>query len=185
MPIISGSGSSGGGGVSRLYTTTLGADAASIDTGANGIAGSATHLHIVCAIRSARAANTFDTLRFQFNADTGTNYNSTLLFGQGTAASSSFDAAGVGVYAECPAATAPAGWFGAIVIAIPQYTSTTPRKQCVVQFDYVKALSSGNVISATLNGTWNSTAAITRLTIVSGNSANILAGSQISIYGMT
>ena len=190
MPFISGgSSSASGGGTTKLFTQTLSADGASLDTGANGVASGYASLCVVASVRSARAASTFDTLLVQFNADSGTTlYFTSYTFGtaNGSTAISNAGTGLAGVFAEMPAATAVANHFGSVVLWIPGYTKSDRSKTVSGLVDYAKANSAGNIISANLSGIWNNTAAITRITLVSGTGAtNLLAGSMFTVYGMS
>lgn len=173
------------GGAASLAAVTLGADAASIDTGANGVGGGYTSLHIVCSIRSARAANTSDVLRFHLNNDAGANYNNEILFGSAASASASEEFGATGIYAECPAATAPANHFGIVVIDIAAYTSAVHVFAYAYSFQYARAFTSTNLKANYAGGVYNVAGApITRVAVVSGNAANLLSGSSMIITGL-
>jgi len=185
MPIISGQGGSGGGSVTRIFNTTLGADAASIDTGAGGIVGTYRHLIVYMLARSTRAAQAVDDFVVQFNADTGNNYYREQ--GQGLAATWTAvqSLTNAGLIASGPAATATAGFFASMVMDIPGYANTTLAvKSCLIRDAYAKALSTGNIIDEVNTMFWNNSAAITRLALAAAN-GNLLAGSSLQIYGVS
>jgi hypothetical protein len=168
-----------------LFDQILSVDSASLDTGANGIPTSGyRNLLVVCSIRSTRASNNIDQLSVQLNGDTGTNYNSTLNYSTGSSTFGSNDLAAAGLFAECPGATAPASYFGSVVLQIPRYADTNRKKSCSCQVDYVKALSSNNITAMVVSSHWDSTAAINQIAIVSRNAAQLKAGSCMTIYAL-
>lgn len=181
MPVISGGGS-GSGAITRLSNNVLGADAASIDV--TGLSQAGTHLRIEVLARSTRAATNIDNLFLRFNNDSGANYYSEGVIPTGTGAlSGSQLLTQTGLAPGCPAATATANLFVAIVFEIPYYTSAQ-LKSGLWSAGYSKALSTGNIVYDAQGWTWNNTAAITRVTLLAAN-GNLLAASSMSIYQIT
>lgn len=163
-----------------ISSTTLVADG-TFDV--SGISGSYNDLLVVLIARSTVVANT-DNPTVRFNNDSAANYNAQRLrAGNSTAltADSTSGATGGGIRAEIPAASATAGLFGYLELTIPGYASTAWTKQFFWQ-EAAAWLASAQF--AGLGGAiWNSTAAITRIQISSGVVGNLLAGSQLRIYG--
>jgi hypothetical protein len=165
--------------VIQLYSTTLAAPAASIDTGANGVPSGSTHLLIVLALATDRAGQANDLVAFQANADTGANY---AYLGLG------FDATGGGSQtsgrcAWCAGNTSPAGVYGASLFLIPYYTASI-RKEALGMYASTADNAAANAVRGMYTVSWQSTAAITRLAFISGTAANFRTGSRVTIYGM-
>ena len=78
--------SAGGGGITSLFHQTLLADAASIDTGANGIAQTATTLIVRGIVRTTQAIG-ISTVSVTINGNTGANYDKEFLQGVDASAS--------------------------------------------------------------------------------------------------
>lgn len=176
------SGSAGAGGLIQLYDSGyLGADAASIDTGAGGIASGHVCLVIVAYLRST-AANSNDNVTLIFNNDTAAHYN----FGRTTAQSGSVAgsvnvAQSNGLLGLCPGANMTAGYFGSIYGTAPAYDGTSNFKVCHALGDALDDNASRAAWSDWVT-TYNQTTAISRLKIAT--SANVKAGSRLLIYGV-
>ena len=156
--------------------------AGAIDTGASSIPSGGTSLYIVLISRTDRAANATDILGVQFNADTGANYNNVNNAGNSTTSGSSSTGATTSINTpQTAGATATASVFGSMVIEIPGYAGAQLK---TAKFHGGLA-GSGTVQSAVLDGFWNSTAAITRIKVLSTNAANLIAGSTMSVYTIT
>ena len=110
-----------------IATVTVGAGGtSSIDF--TSIPSTYKHLQIRGLARSTRAATT-DYIRMQFNGDTTSNYRDHLLYGTGAAAASGDDGNNAGIFLHrVAAASATSGMFGALVIDILDYTSTSKNK---------------------------------------------------------
>ena len=172
----------GSGGLALLYSNILGADAAAIDTGTNGIPGTSTHMVVMMSLRSTRVAN-FDSGALQLNGDTAANYYTEVVTGTGATASASEILPATSLYFEMPAASAPANLFGSQDGRWLNYVGTSHLKVGSSNGGYSKGLSSGNVVIQMLSWTWNNTSAINRLK-VAANNGNLLAGSAVWIYGI-
>jgi hypothetical protein len=171
---------SSAGGRTILFDQTLGANAASIDTGAGGIAGTFDSLDIYILARTTEAVAQ-SGLKLTFNADSGANYDEHLfqILNAGTfagaAVAQTFNTIG------CPGASYGAGSFGHWHITLPAYRQTVAHK---VWRGHFTALDTGaaNCYEQLRSGRWRNTAAITRLAIAA-TSGNILAGSRLTVYG--
>lgn len=174
-----------GTGLVKLFDSTLGADAANIDTGANAIPTGHSVLLVYITVRSARAAQPLDTALITFNGDTGSHYwrsntrlqNVTLTGLQSGATPTT--AVPLDVYGD----TAPANAAATIVLEIPAYDGTTFLKSLLGR---VAAPSSTDANSLSEHGgfVWNSTAAINQITVNCSSGANLRAGSRMQIYGV-
>lgn len=168
----------------RLADVTHGSDTASFDF--TSISGSYKHLMIILLGRST-AASTADWVNMTFNADTGTNYDyfddssgtaSTPPgnFGEGLAAN----------FIRCvllTGASSTAGDAASGTIWIPHYAGTTFNKSAHGEGYATLARSTGNTRSNRGGGTWESTAAITRVTLTP-NGGNWKTGSRATLYGL-
>lgn len=178
------SGSGGAGGLIVLYDNTLSGSAASLDTGVNGIAGGHHDLFIFIYARTDRVA-TEDNITLTFNGDTGAHYNSERLQAAATALSGleSTAASSLLPNATVTSASATSGIFSMLRITVPSYDNT-------VGFKIVEATASAlaeGAVSGLFHGfagMWQSTAAVTQLTVKSATGSNFIAGSRLAVYGM-
>jgi hypothetical protein len=170
--------SGGAGSVSLIQSQVLGADAANIDF--TGIAGTFTDLMFSIKIRGAVvAAGT--QMSLTLNGDGGANYTYVRV-DQSASATTPGGTTGTSVLFtdNVPAASTTAGHFWIGEMWLPGYSSTVWRKQGLL---YGSALVAA-LLTNTGSFQWANTAAITRVTFTPA-SGNWLAGSAISLYGIT
>jgi hypothetical protein len=137
-----------------------------------------THLKVWAALREDAATN--DVL-IRFNNDSGANYYSNNAGGNNASSvNQNIGATAIKCGYAAPS-TAAANEFGFLEYFIPFYTSTSFLKKAVVVNCVDTSQGSAGVYSFIGHGTWNSTAAITRLTWVANS--NYVANSRIQIYG--
>ena len=164
----------------KLFDSTLGSAAATIDTGANGIPSGYSSLYVVVVARSAGAVFS-NGLNLRFNNDSGANYDGNLLLNNGAASVSNTAGQTALTCSTIPGASATASYAGIMRAAIPAYADTT-------FFKMIEATGGENAPSRTQQvicvGTWKSTAAITRVAILEGSGNNLVAGSRMTIYGL-
>lgn len=181
MPIISGGGGGGTSGMSRLFDSTLSGAAASIDTGANGVAGTSSHLLIVMKLRATAAATT-DTCTLTFNGDTGAHYYMVSGDFFGTTANAVHGEGAANLSLESvSAATAPADIFTPITLFVPCYADGH-NKSVNALAGYRTGNASGNVLAKAEIGYWDQTAAINQVTVTTAST--FVAGSRLTVYGM-
>lgn len=141
------------------------------------------HLQLVIVAKSTRA-DTDGSAYLQFNGDSGTNYNSHYLRGNGSAVESgaytSSNNNGVFLYQGLPGNTNAANSFGGLIIDILDPFKTTKNTT-------VKALTgfTGSLNRIFLqSGAWRNTASITSITLDDfyGDFAQY---SRFSLYGVT
>lgn len=169
-----------GGGMQILFDSTLGGDAASIDTGANGIAGGYNVLEIWIITRTAVVA-VGSSILVTLNNDTGNNYDqvsiqdlNATLTGSNSLAQAQWTLVSFGANAQAGAATT-------IRMTIPGYDQTTFHKMGEVLCAQVEDTAAD--ARMVVNGVrWRNTAAITRMKIA-GNTGDLKAGSRLLIYG--
>ncbi len=169
------------GAVTQLVSTTLGG-AGTFD--ATSISGSYNDLIVVLIARDSTASGT-TTPVVTINADGGANYYNERFTVNSTTAVSGAESAG-GTSFNClklPGSTASANLFGSVELVIPGYASTTWLKTFHTRSAYASALSAGGMNIMHASAWWNSTAAITRITITGSAGANLATGSMLRIYG--
>jgi hypothetical protein len=180
MAIISGSSSSASAGRVVLFDSTLGVAAASIDTGASGIAPGFSVITVYVVGRTTEAVVSSSILA-RLNADSGANYDQSSIAWASGAVSGSSSVAQTAWACAFPGASMDASSAGSVSIVIPSYDQTTFNKQAT----NAEGLGSGtaNNNSAIMRSfRWRNTAAISRLSITAG-SGNLVAGSRLLILG--
>lgn len=173
------------GGLSEFYSATLGADSASIDTGANGIPQTATHLWCIALLRSDEAANISVVTRLRFNNDSGgANYGTERMYASDTTGGIASKDAGSGIIPHITGANAPANMFGIVEFIVPFYTGSTKIKNVrgTTALERDTFFGTGADI-AIFHGIWNDTSAISRLAFTT-NVGNFVAGSTVTVYGI-
>lgn len=144
-----------------IATTTLGSAQSSVTFST--ISGSYTDLVLIVAA-------TTDTLKVQFNSDTGSNYSRTYIYGDGSSATSGRSTSGTFFYIAGGSPSATLNY-------IQNYSNTTT---------YKTVLSRGNAVSNGVDASvslWRSTSAITSITLTP-NSGTIASGSVLTLYGI-
>jgi len=121
-------------------------------------------LCILTSLRSNRATVVYDTGRIRFNSDSGNNYTaSRRLYGDGSSAFSDAPAiTNSGIFEMPTASGATASTFGNIQIYIPNYTSGNYKS---FSNDGVSENNSATSFATLIAGLWNSTSAITSITL--------------------
>lgn len=173
-----------GTGLVLLFSSTLGADAASIDTGAAAIPSGHGVLLVYIVSRTARALQPQDSLQVRFNGDAGSNYwrnridlTNTSLNGIQSGATPN-----AAVFLDTYGDTGPANAAAATVLEIPGYDGTTFHKSLLGR---TALPSSADANSRSEHGAflWHSTAAINQIAVNTNSGANLRAGSGMIIYG--
>jgi hypothetical protein len=123
-----------------------------------------TDLHLITSLRSNRATVVYDTGIIRFNSDSGNNYvASRRLYGDGSSAFSDAPAITNSGLFEMPTASgATASTFGNMQIYIPNYTSSNYKSY---SNDGVSENNATTSFTTLIAGLWNSTSAITSITI--------------------
>lgn len=140
------------------------------------IPGTYTDLVVVCSMRTT-GANYQPILRF--NGDSGSNYSSTTVWGNGTSAGSNRHTNQNGIYANPGSGIGTAGDFMPWIINVMNYSNTTTNKTTVARFNNAVSVVNGGV------GLWRSTSAITSLSLVAEAGSNdFQSGSTFTLYGI-
>ena len=147
------------------------------------IPGTYTHLQLRFIARGTRTSpEVNDYLNVRFNSDSGSNYARHRLFGNGSSASASANTSIAQFYIEnLPAAGSPANVFAAGVIDILDYANTNKYKtsRFLVGKD-----ENGDGSIFFHSSLWQSTSAITSITITPGIGPTITQYSHFALYGI-
>lgn len=163
-------------GFDHLETITVGSGGAASITFSS-IPGTYKHLQVRLIARSTASLTGGDYIAVSTNVGSGNYYHN--LFGDGASATSSA-ASGLAVAQRYASASDSASIFGAMVIDLLDYASTTKNKTLRNLGGY-DANGSGRIY---LNSSlWTSTTAITSLTLA-GGSGNFAQYSSFSLYGV-
>jgi hypothetical protein len=162
----------------QIATTTLNVAASSITF--SNIPQDYTHLHIRGIARSTTAASSVNTI-LRFNSDTGANYASHYLTGNGSSGISGNETSSTYIYTGAViASTSLANSFEACAINILDYSNTN-------KFKTVATLSgwdaNGSGITGLWSGHWRSTSSVTSI-ILLPNQNNFAQYSSFALYGI-
>jgi hypothetical protein len=130
------------------------------------------------------ASTTFaDNIGLNFNSDTGNNYSSTNLSGNGAGAAASSGRTSNAPYINVTNIIGTTGTLGAMTstIHIMNYASTTIYKAVISRTGQLGATYNGNEIIA---GLWRNTAAINTIVVKQSGSPNFITGSTFTLYGI-
>lgn len=157
----------------KIASTTLGSAASSITF--SSIASTYTDLIVVV---QGTYSTSDDLICLRYNNDTGSNYSSTNMYGNGTSAQA---------YRASNATSIQAGWYpnpgGASVVSnmvshIFNYSNTTTYKTNISRGD-----TSNVQGTAARVGLWRSTAAVNRIDLIM-LAGNLQSGTTATIYGI-
>ena len=172
-----------GSGLVKLFEATLGAPAASIDTGANGIAAGHGDLIVMLVANSAATGNGF-TIAVQFNGDTGAHYD--YVWSRATIAGISLvhgEAATSAAIGQITGTTSPS-FPGELTMRIPRYDATTFYTTVDALGGWQTGTSTGSPFTTIFaSATWENTSAVNRITLIQTGGANFTTGSSLVIYG--
>ena len=168
-----------GGAMESIATVTVGSGGAS-SIEFTSIPGTYQHLQLRGVLRGTAAA-TNRSLYWTVNGSGGTNYASHYLYGDGASAAAVGASSNPDAYfGDIPAATASASIFGACVIDLLDYASTSKTKT-------VRAMVGGDRNGGgriTLaSGLWNSTSAVTSFKIILSTD-DFAQHSTLALYGV-
>jgi hypothetical protein len=110
----------------------------------------------------------------QFNTDTATNYSTTFIEGNGTAASSSRSSSSSSILVSYNSTTNPTP----VIINIQNYANTTTNKTVLAR----SSAASASVLAYV--GMWRNTAAITSIQLKLTGGRSFSAGATFSLYGI-
>jgi hypothetical protein len=174
-----------GGSYESIATISVGAGgSSSIDF--TSIPSTYTHLQIRYIGLTNRATYGIDDLNMRINSDTGGNYSSHRLYGNGASPSSDASTSASSMVGISYSGTTVSSYPGSAVIDILDYSNTNKYKT-------VKSIS-GIDVNGTIggvpgymffvSGNWRNTSAITSISLYSGNGSTITQYSQFALYGI-
>jgi hypothetical protein len=159
-----------------IETKTLGTAQASIEF--TSIPQTFTDLVVLFSCRTDRA-DLLDGISGNINGSSA-NFTTRNLIGDGSAASSNTTT--VGSLGLATGATSTSNTFGSSSVYIPNYTAATNKSMSADQITETNATAGFQLLRAIL---WSNTAAITSINFVPQFGTNLVAGSTISLYGIT
>jgi hypothetical protein len=160
-----------------IATTTLGSAAASYTF--SSIPSTYTDLVLISSLQNTASFVDAYVQVGNGSVDTGTNYSSTILTGNGTSASSTRQTSATAVFMDYNGAPPVGGSFNACVTQFMNYNNTTTYKTWLHRAN--NAASGGGTDA--IVGLWRSTSAINTIKIfISGS--NIATGSTLTLYGI-
>ncbi|HEU5004919.1 MAG TPA: capsid cement protein [Candidatus Saccharimonadales bacterium] len=180
----SGTGGSGGGGMTTLYDSTLTSDTAGFDV--SSIPGTYSQLKIAVYGRTAMNSQ-FDQIALRFNGDSSADYDFQKVEGNNTAvngaANTGMSSASIG---WLPGSSASNNTFaaGSSEATITNYAGTSFHKSFTAINSSNVAYTAASLDGSTWSDTWTSTSAINRIQVISMNGSNFKAGSRLVIYGI-
>ena len=134
------------------------------------IAGTWTDLRLVTSAKTAAAA----AILIQYNGDTGSNYSTTFLYGDGSSAGSGRQSGSSSITTN----TRPNSAANMVLkVDIMNYSNSSTYKTCLIRTDDASSGVEANV------GLWRSTSAITRVDILSSGST-FSSGTVFTLYGI-
>ena len=162
-----------------IASVTLGSDAANIEF--TSIAATYTDLIIVFHGRSSFTTVASDALNMTINADTGSNYSVTALWGTGSAAASG-RASNTSLMSIARLNTSNASNTspGGALIHVMSYANTNVYKTVLCASDATKE---SQPVRRTV-GLWRSTSAITSVKLAPANGPNFKSGATASLFGI-
>lgn len=166
----------------ELFDSTLGADAASIDTGAGGFSTSLDHLLVMILARTAQVA-VFSSLQITLNNDSGANYDTQNLRARNVTVDASPTAAASALGPNAPGDSVAATVFGGVMLWIPSYAQTTAQKVVIEWSGWGEDTAAEEGVHMRAHR-WRNTAAISRLIMTGGGGANLRAGTRMTVYGI-
>jgi len=182
VPIVSGGAGGAAGAMSLLYSLSL-ASPGTFDQAS--ISGSYSDLLLVATLRSA-AVGASDNPDLRFNNDSGTNYLVEFTQTSGATVSGVERLAAAQMrLGRITASTGLTNSFTAYRIHVVAYANTSNLKNVTWEASHFEATTTGNLYAFHGAGQWESTAAINRVQLGASSFGNLLAGSQLRIYGVT
>ena len=154
-----------------IATTTLGSAASNITF--SSISSSYTDLVLIVN----GGFSSLDALAVQVNSDTGSNYSTTILNGDGSSAISWRSTSASRIYMNYSGLTANS-FSGAWVINFQNYSNTTTNKTVLGRYS-----GASNEVGASV-GLWRSTSAINSIKIFANSGNNLLTSSTATLYGV-
>ena len=154
-----------------IASQTLGSGASTVTF--SSIPGTFTDLIIVSDFIMSAASGDGPSMRF--NSDTGSNYSSTLLYGDSGGAASARSSSASAMTYVLNANTSSRGLSS---IQVLSYANTNVYKTVLAGYSF------GTTVVARTVGLWRSTSAITSITLADLTPDNFATGSTFALYGI-
>ena len=164
-----------------IYTQTASGSGTAITF--NNIPQTYTDLMVVCSFRSSTAATGTDNF-VTLNGDNSSanNYNTTRLYGQGSAASSDRQTANIFRAGDVPAANSTASVFGNQEIYIPNYTGNIYKQ--IITMSSQESNATTPYYNMAQSTVYRSNLPITSIT-AGVSTGNLVAASTMTLYGIS
>jgi len=157
-----------------IATTTLGSSQTTVTF--SSISGTYTDLVLVASMKTVTGP--YQPI-LRFNSDSGSNYSSTVIRGDGSSASSGRHSNQDGIYAVPGPGIGTVGNYLPWIINIQNYSNTTTNKTVLHRFNNASSIVVAGV------GLWRNTAAITTVSLTAEvNSGDFQSGSTFTLYGI-
>jgi hypothetical protein len=171
----------------HIISSILGSGTTSISfTDLNNYSSIYKHLQLRIAVKSTITSGRMDNMTLRFNNDTGNNYATHILFGNGTSVSSAAFTSQPFMYLPSSIgatfSTPTTSMFSAHVIDILDVYSTTKNKTIRALNGYTDTVDDAGRRVGLSSAFWNNTAALTSITM--STSGNFVAGTRLSLYGI-
>lgn len=163
-----------------LFDSTLTVDAASIDTGAGGIAGGFALLEVWILARTTEAVD-ISSVNITVNGDAGANYDRQAVQGADAAVAAGAFLATNAWSSPVPGAAQQVGAVGVIRMSFPAYGGTTFHKTAEATLAVGDDTAANNRVQF-LGLRWRNTAAISRMAVAAA-AGNLVAGSRLLVMG--
>jgi hypothetical protein len=146
-----------------------------------------THRNLVLdlTLRNDKAAANWDTPWIRFNADTGSNYNYEYRFTYSGTGSTGGAAQGQAqaLFGYCVSALSPSGHWPTVRVVVPLYANTSILKGFYARGTLHFGSGATSIGQQNSGGFWNSSAAITSLTVGNLSTPIFLEGSILRLMG--
>lgn len=164
-----------------LFDSTLGADTASIDTGAGGIAAGYHFILVLMVLRTDDAGATA-AAQVTLNNDTGAKYDIQAFTGNNATVSAATVLAGANWSFTVHGSGGTAGYASDLRLEFPAYDQTTFFKTGTAQLETIDGTAGNNRSQANGLG-FRDTVAISRLKVAAVGAAKLKAGSRLTVIG--
>ena len=163
-----------------LATEILTTTTASITFDVSGLGSTYKHLQIRSTAKASETANDYWAIAMRYNSDSGTNYSSHRIMGNGSTVASSANVSSTYVYGGLVTNSYGSNPFAGSVVDILDFASSTKNKTSRSFHAVTGALFRLSLES----GAWYNTNPITSITLSHSNASSFIAGSRFSIYGI-
>jgi hypothetical protein len=166
-----------------IATTTVGGGGTASITFSS-IPSTYTHLQIRGILQSARPTFSRDEYKITINSDTGTNYSSHNIIGDGSSLGANSETSRAYILSQDTVGSN--GWWGATIVDFLDYKNTNKNKtvRILAGLDTNGAgVSGANGAMTFSSGLWQNTSAITSITFTA-STGNWNQYSQLALYGI-